>query len=80
MNVDLIIERFGLVGLCLVGLGFAVLILWRRLSEVQDARIADAERHADRLQRLSGEARDAIHEANASIDKLSEIIRDRRNV
>lgn len=36
MNIDLIIERFGLVGLCLVGMGFAVLILWKRLSEVSE--------------------------------------------
>lgn len=79
MNVDAIIERFGLVGLCLVGMGFAVLILWKRLSEVQDARIADAERNAERLLKVTHDATDAMRDTSTSIDKFSEVIRDRRH-
>lgn len=79
MNVDLIIERFGLVGLCLVGMGFAVLILWKRLSEVSDARTADAERNADRLVKLTDEVKGAMRDASVGMDRLTEVIKDRRD-
>lgn len=76
MNVDLIIERFGLVGLCLVGMGFAVLILWKRLSEVSDARTADAERNADQLVKLTDEVKGAMRDASVGMDRLTEVIKD----
>lgn len=79
MNVDAIIERFGLVGLCLVGMGFAVLILWKRLTEQSDARVADAERHAERLVKLTGEVKDAMRDASTGMDRLTEVIKDRRD-
>ncbi|KJZ30432.1 hypothetical protein TW83_14610 [Paracoccus sp. S4493] len=79
MNVDLIIERFGLVGLCLVGMGFAVLILWKRLSEVSDARTADAERNADQLVKLTDEVKGAMRDASVGMDRLTEVIKDRRD-
>lgn len=79
MNVDLIIERFGLVELCLVGMGFAVLILWKRLSEVSDARTADAERNADRLVKLTDEVKGAMRDASVGMDRLTEVIKDRRD-
>lgn len=79
MNVDLIIERFGLVGLCLVGMGFAVLILWKQLSEVSDARTADAERNADQLVKLTDEVKGAMRDASVGMDRLTEVIKDRRD-
>ncbi|MGR3247974.1 MAG: hypothetical protein ACU0DJ_01035 [Paracoccus sp. (in: a-proteobacteria)] len=42
MNVDEIIEKFGLVWLCLVGMSLVVLILWKRLRVVQDVLVAGA--------------------------------------
>ena len=42
MNVDEIIEKFGLVWLCLVGMSLVVLILWKRLRVVQDVLITGA--------------------------------------
>ena len=42
MNVDEIIEKFGLVWLCLVGMSLGVLILWKRLRVVQDVLVAGA--------------------------------------
>ncbi|MCJ8138620.1 hypothetical protein [Falsirhodobacter halotolerans] len=79
MNLDLIIERFGLVGLVLVGMAGALLILWRRLTEVQDARIADQERNAERLAKLSTESTTAMRDVGGDLTTLAEVIKDRRN-
>ncbi len=79
MNLDLIVERFGLVGLVLVGMAGALLILWRRLTEVQDARIADQERNAERLAKLSHESTTAMRDVGGDISTLTEVIKDRRH-
>ncbi|MCJ8139530.1 hypothetical protein [Falsirhodobacter halotolerans] len=79
MNLDLIIERFGLVGLVLIGMAGALLILWRRLTEVQDARIADQERNAERLAKLSTESTTAMRDVGGDLTTLAQVIKDRRN-
>lgn len=77
MNLDAIVERFGLAGLALIALAGAVGILFRRANEVQDARIADAERNSERLVQLTNEVKDATREVGASLDTLTEVLRER---
>lgn len=75
--MDLIIERFGLAGLVIFGLASYILILTRRNNEIQDARIADAERHNERLLKITNEVKDATREVGGALDTLTEVVKDR---
>lgn len=43
------IEKGGLSFVVILGMGWALLLLWRRLNAVQDARIADQKEHTAQI-------------------------------
>lgn len=67
MNVEAFIEAYGLPGLIIFGLGWAVVHLWRALQASQEARIEDNRSAARDL-------REVAEASRSSIDSLTRVL------
>ena len=72
MDIPALIETYGLPGIIMVGLGYAVVALWNRLALAQDARLNDLREHGKELRAVSDSA-------TAAINGLTRVLEDRRN-
>ena len=66
------IETYGLPGLIMIGLGYAVIALWNQLNKARDDRINDLRENGKELREVSDNA-------SAAINGLTRVLEDRRN-
>ncbi len=62
-----LVERYGLPGLIILGMGWAIYLLWSRLNAVQDARIADLQAMGKTVTDLTAETTATL---NATLSAL----------
>lgn len=70
MDIGPILETYGLAGLVILSLSWAVRNLWERYNVVQDARIAEMRHAADRNEVLVREIKSTL---DATIAALKEV-------
>lgn len=76
MSADSLIEKFGIIGLVLFAGGWFILILWKRLQEVQDARLTEMREHNRQIIEITKEIKDLGHGSIKAMDGLSDVVRE----
>lgn len=76
MDANRLLDSYGLPGLALFAAGWALLIIWRRLQEVQDARLAEMREHNRQILEITREIKDLGHGSIKAMDSLSDVVRE----
>jgi hypothetical protein len=76
MSADSLIEKFGIYGLVIFGLAWAWIIVWKRLQEVQDARLTEMREHNRQIIEITKEIKDLGHGSIKAMDSLSDVVKE----
>lgn len=71
-SIDTILKGAGFVGLAALVLGWACLKMYNRIQELQDKRVADAQKYAEGMAQAAAQLKDLTTTVNRLADVLEE--------
>ncbi len=76
MDFTVPLEQYGLPGIIILGMGWALFLLWNRLNTVQDARLAEAHEHTKQILEMTGQFKDLGHDSIRSMAALTDVVKE----